>query len=433
MPAELEAPPAPAAPVTPAAPTITPPIAPSIEPVGKRGPAFSKMREGLTKIAKPLDPTKPSIAQPPQSTTPEAKAPVKETPESHDPQLEDESHDNDPNERPATDTKVDPANQPTSKEAKPKANPWKVVDQWKTRAAELEKQLAEAKSSSPYETEKKGYLERIENYEKKVAELESEMYFVNYEKSSDFQAKYNQPYEKAWAAAMEEFKELTIEDSNTGQHRAVSPDDLFTLVNLPIREARELANSLYGEFADDIMAHRKEIKKLYHQRTEALKEAREKGIVRDRERSELEQKNTKELHESISNHWAKANEEVTKHEVYGPFLVPVEGDQEGNQRLAKGFELVDRAMRENPLDPKLSADERSRIVRRQAAVRNRAAAFGRMKLWIDNLRSENATLKKDLSQFRSSEPNTQGSTSTPPQTPASARDRIFSALRKAGQ
>lgn len=344
--------------------------------------------------------------------------------------MEDHSAIDDEDGEPPATPPADPKAAPADPNApKPKANPWKLLNDWKTKAAELEKQLVESKTGSVIEAEKKTYLERIEKAEARVQDLEKEIYFVDYSKSAEFQEKYDKPYQKAWAAMEQEFADFTIEDPETGQHRIFGTNDINALLGLDLKAARALANERYGELADDVMSHRKEIQKVLRARNEALKEAREKGFLRDKERSEMQQKTQKELSESVMTAWTKFNEEVTKHEKYGPYFVPKEGDEHGNQRLAKGFELVDRAMRENPLDPKLSAEERNRIVQRQAVVRNRAAAFGRMKLQIDLLTARATELETELKSYKGSEPATKGSEPPTTQQPGSTRDRIFGALR----
>lgn len=426
----VEAPPAPAAPApAPAAPAAAPtqiPVAPPLDHTRPRpGSARDKVFQGLQRVVTPdekppnkVDAPKPPDTQPDPTVKPnKVDAPVDE---------DDDLGITDPTVDPKLVKPTDPPVDPTKAG---KTNPWKVVDQWKSKAATLEKELAEAKSASLVEAEKKSYLDRIQAAEARNQELEKEMHFVNYEKSTEFKTKYQEPYQKAWDAMQQELSELTVEDPDTGTHRAFTNDDMLKLLSLDLKPARELANQIYGDLADDVMAHRKEIRKLFQVRSNALKEARENGAEREKERQELEGKSQKEVSETVMRQWTKYNEEITKDEKYGTFFVPKEGDEQGNQRLAKGFELVDRAMRENPLDPKLSSEERSRIINRQAAVRNRAAAFSRMKLWIDGLTAEKTALEKELQQYKASEPATRGSeTPTNPQ-PTSAREGVFSSLR----
>ena len=114
-----------------------------------------------------------------------------------------------------------------------------------------------------------------------------------------------------------------------------------------------------------------------------------------------------------------------------PNFTPVDGDQEGNQRLAKGFELADRAFSENPLNAK-DGEERKAIVARHAAVRNRAAAFGRLVLMNTKAEARIAELTSELAKYKGSEPPAGGATPAPKTNgqPTSAMGRMMSELEK---
>jgi hypothetical protein len=228
-----------------------------------------------------------------------------------------------------------------------------------------------------------------------------------------------------------ELGELTVSGPDQ-QPRAVTQQDIMDLVVLPLGKARELADSLYGTFANDVMEHRKEIKNLLQKRTDALAKGKAEGAEREKTLREQHQKTYSEVSEQVKSHWAKANEAALADERNGQFFKPVEGDENWNQRLAKGFELVDRAFAENPLDPRLTAEQRAGVVKRHAAVRNRAAAFGPLKYKVSKLEAENEALKKDLAQYSDSVPTTGGQRITPSNGngPASTRDSVFSNLRK---
>jgi len=101
--------------------------------------------------------------------------------------------------------------------------------------------------------------------------------------------------------------------------------------------------------------------------------------------------------------------------------------------LGKGFALVDEAFGKNPNDPNLTPEERASIVKKHAAVRNRAAAFGPMKYLIAQLRKKLADLEKTAGELKASTPPAGGGTSAGGGggAPAggSARDR----MRQAGE
>ena len=326
---------------------------------------------------------------------------------------------------PAKDTTADP-NAP-----KPKVNPWKLMEEHKTRAAKLESEIVELKKLVPNEAARKSEIQELEQTRARAKELEDEIRYVNYSKSPEFKEKYEKPYQQAWSKAMADLKEISVEDPSTGESRQVTANDMLNLVNLPLGKARELADAAFGNFADDVMAHRKEIKNLFESQAQALDDARSKGAEREKQMLEQHQAGWKTLENQASEIWTKANESATKDESIGKYLSPIEGNQDHNQRLAKGQEMVDRAFKENPMDRKLSPDDRAAIIKRHAAVRNRAIAYGPLLHENRKLQARLAEVEKELGQFKGSTPGTTGTTTTKVTAPAlSAREQMFENLGK---
>lgn len=333
-------------------------------------------------------------------------------------------------EKPADGTTGSPEDGSAKAAAKPKVNPWKLADEHKSRASKLEQEIVELKKLVPNEAARKSEMAEVEQIKTRNKELEDEIRYVNYAKSPEFKTKYQEPYDKAWTRAMSELKEITVQDAD-GDSRSVTPTDMLNLVNAPLGKAREMANNLFGDFADDVMAHRKEIKNLFESQSSALEEARTNGAEREKKLQTDLQTKMSSLHSEVAETWAKANEAATKDEKYGAMFIPTEGDQDGNQRLAKGFELVDRAFRENPMDTKLTPEERASVIKRHAAVRNRAAAFGRMLYQNNQLKERISALEKELGQFRESTPTTSGGQQPKPASgPMSARESLEQGLAK---
>lgn len=321
---------------------------------------------------------------------------------------------------------------PAVPDKKPKINPWKLLDEYKEARKKAEAEVAELRKLVPNEKDRRDELERLKQYEARAKELEEEIRYVNYTKHPEFQEKYQKPYEKAWATAMEDLKELTVTDPETDETRPIQPQDILDLVNMPLGKARELANTVFGDFADDVMAHRKEIRSLFDRQAEALNEVKKAGDIRDRERRELFQRQATEFNKFVSEVWKQANEEALKHEQFGKLFQPEEGDDEGNERLKKGFELVDKAFAENPADPNLTTEQRVAVIKRHAAVRNRAAAFGRLRYQNEKLSKRVSDLEAKLKQYESSTPSP--SSSNAPMTATlpsgSARAAMMAELHK---
>lgn len=312
---------------------------------------------------------------------------------------------------------------------KTKANPWKMVDDYKKRVAELEKQITDGKTSTLPEKEKQDFTTKLEALQKRNEELENEMRFVDYSKSSEFKSKYDQPYEAAWKSAMDDLKEITVQVGD--KERNVTAKDVLELVNMPLGKAREVADTMFGNFADDVMAHRKEIRKIFDAREQALNEARTQGAERSKQQQELLHRGLGQLQTKIAEMWKAENESWTKNEKVSKYVTPTEGDDEGNKRLEKGFKLVDEAFSLNPMNPNLSEAERAKAVKLHSAIRNRAAAFGRLTHQLSQKEAEIARLNEELKQFKSSQPGAAGGTKeTSQQKFGSKRDEVFSSLEK---
>lgn len=294
---------------------------------------------------------------------------------------------------------------------KGKVNPWKLVDEYKAKLATAEARVLETEKRAVPEADWKKTQETLTQREKRLNELEEEIRYVNYSKSEEFKTKYQQPYEKQWQRTMSELGELTVETADGGT-RPLAANDILDLVNAPLGKAHEMAVERFGDLAPEVMAHRKEIRKLFDEQSSALEEARKNGAEREKTNSEKQQREYGEMSTGIKETWSKANEEITADPKHGVHFTPIEGDQEGNLRLAKGFELADRAFSENPLANGLSNEQRQAIVRRHAAVRNRAAAFGRLTYQNAQAKARIADLEKQLAEYKGSEPPAGGTLPT---------------------
>lgn len=304
------------------------------------------------------------------------------------------------------------------------------MEEYKAKHAEVERQLAETRKLVGDEAKRKAELEKLQAFEKRNKELEDHIRYVDYSKSSEFKEKYQQPYEKAWKDAMAELKEITVEDES-GSSRPFTAQDMLELVNMPLPKARELADELFGSFADDIMAQRKEIRSLFDKQVQALEDAKKNGAEREKATQSERERLESEIGNEVKAKWESLNAAITKDEKLGKYFQPIEGDDESNTKLAKGFELVDSAFARSPMDPSLTPEERDIIIQKHVAVRNRAAAFGRLTLMVEKRDARIAELEAELAQYSESTPKTEG-TQPPASAPTggSARGKVFSALHK---
>lgn len=292
-----------------------------------------------------------------------------------------------------------PADLPPEK----KTSPWKIVKEKEAKLKEMETRVADLEKMRLTPERQK----QIEGIEARAKLLEEEIRFVDFTKSQEYLDNYEKPYIDSWQRARLDLSELTVQGPEG--ERPINDQDILDLVNMPLQQARAAAVEKFGDFADDVMQHRKEIKQLSQKSNDAILDARTKGAERDKLRREEFQQKSAAMDSEITTGWTKANEKVLTHEKYGTYFKPVEGDQEGNQRLAKGFELADRAFSENPRNPNLNAEQRAAIIDRHAAVRNRCAAFGRLVFQQGQSKTRIAELEAQLATYKGATPATGGS------------------------
>lgn len=288
----------------------------------------------------------------------------------------------------------------------------KVKDEYEPELSKLRNRVQELESRKPEDNSQ--LVKDFEDAKKRRDELESEMRFQNYRKSSEFQQKYAKPYEDAWKKAIAELSELTVTDDQ-GNTRAATTADLVQLANMPLGEARRQARVMFGEAADDVMAHRRTIRELSEAQEKALEDA--KSMSAEREKKLTSERQIQ--HQQTLQLWKKANEDLAKK--YPNWFSTVEGDAEGNTLLNKGFALADlrfvgakdlsaeqiemlperfkNAIKAN--DGMLPVQDRVAL---DALLRNKIASHSRLALNLKRAKDRIKELETSLAQYESSEP-----------------------------
>lgn len=257
----------------------------------------------------------------------------------------------------------------------------------------LEAKVKELETANP--PEMKALQERLEAAEKRNAQLEGDIEFIDFSKSAKFEKEYKLPYRQAWAAALADLEELTVEDE-AGNTRKAGEKDLLELANLPLGAARKKANAMFGESADDVMAHRRKVIDLANAQNRALEEARNNAT----ERATTAESTRKANSEKTIKMWTEANAAIVQK--WPKMFAPVEGDAEGNALLQKGEAMADRLF--SPTDetkPKTPED----AIRLHALIRNKIRNHDRLALWLKNANAKIKELETTLAQYESSEPN----------------------------
>lgn len=315
---------------------------------------------------------------------------------------------------------------------KPKVSPWKLVDEYKAKYAEAEQKIVELQKGTVAPAQVQELQTRLQQLEQRAQAAEEELRFANYQKHPEFKEKYELPYERQYAKAVKELRGVAVRDMSTGAERPFAVDDLQAIVSLELGPARKLANEMFGDFAGDAMNHRQKILDLFEAKETALKEAREKGGEREKQFRERFQAFQAGLNNQISEMWNSFNAAVPKDPVVGKWFSPVEGDTELNERLAKGYEMVDKTLAVDPKNPRLTPEQRSKAVKAYTAFRHRAAVFGRMTVELARKDAKISELQKKLDAYKGSQPGTGGGkqTSTTPAPTATGRQAIIERLAK---
>lgn len=291
-----------------------------------------------------------------------------------------------------------------------RVSPWKLVDQFKERATKAEARALELEKQVLPEEQRKAQSQELETLRSQVKAMADELRFHNAEQYDPDIKKADAEYQESWKRAMSELGEITLTDPETRQPRAVTSADLLELVNMPLGKAREVADAVFGNFADDVMAHRKEIRRLFEAKGAKLEELKKTGAERERQRAEQYQAQTKQLADFVKTTYEKAVSEALADEKHGHYFKPREGDKEWNDRIEAGFKLVDRAYSENAMDPRLTPEQRTERIRRHAAVRNRAASWGALRYQNERLTKQIEALEAELKSYKTSQPPAGGRT-----------------------
>lgn len=294
----------------------------------------------------------------------------------------------------------------------------------KTRAAELrsayeslkakykalEEEHRKLKSQPPPKDPEK------EEMAKRLAELEHEMRFRHYESSEEYKQQYEKPFVEAYQQGRAKAASLKVTDES-GDIRQGTPEDFDRIVRLADDDAAaDLAAELFGNKAPVILYHRERVHELNAARVKAIEEFRKLGGERDKKLAEEQSR----AREEIARLWRQANADAA--EKYPQWFKPAEGADDENQALEAGYQMADRGFSD---DPSMTIEERVAL---HSAIRNRAAAFGRVVLQNRKLAARVAELERELQQFKSSEPGSGGGKGLQKQELADTLDAVVAGL-----
>lgn len=299
-------------------------------------------------------------------------------------------------ETPAGDLVPEPGPVPELKTAKQLRDAYDVLKS--TRVPALEKELNELKTqlktpkADPVlEKERNELREQVKAANARLEEMETQIRFVDYTKSGEYQEKYVEPIKRYADTALDEVLELTAQNED-GSYRQATREDFLNILNLPTQKAYDLADQLFGKTAPLVLSHRAHIKTLSRARDEALDTYKARG-------SEFETKNREQRQAQISKLrglWSESNAEIAKSDpnLYGEDP----SDPEGNEVLAKANKVADAIF-----DPDRKWDPEVRL-RATAMIKNQAAALPRTIMRLKKAEARISELETELNAFKESVP-----------------------------
>lgn len=274
----------------------------------------------------------------------------------------------------------------------------------KLKMTEMEAELKALKNAKPPEDpEKKTLSERLAEREKRLQEVEERLRFSAYEQSDEYREKYEKPFVDSYQYGRAKTASLKVAQED-GTVRQATPEDFDRIMQVADDDAAaDLASEMFGNKDKLVLLWRDQVLQKNAVRTQALEEYKKSGAERHRQQSEAASRHR----EQMGKLWTQYNDEAR--EKYPQWFKPQDGDDEGNKLLEEGYKLADSAFSgTNGMGPE-------QTVRLHSAIRNRAAAFGRLVHQNKALARKISDLEKELKAFKGSEPGAGAGTKTPGQ------------------
>lgn len=294
----------------------------------------------------------------------------------------------------------------------------KERDDFAAKVAELERAKSEG-TRKEVEEATKALKAEMDSIRKNAEELDTEVRYLNYTRSSEYKQKYETPLREAWQTALGDIEGIRVTDAD-GTERDANHQDIMALLNVPVAKAAIIAQETFGPAAPEIMAHRRRLIELTQARDKSIAEWKEKGAQREvesKKQLESRQSRSRELFESQFADYEKTHAQLFGRE---------EGDEDGNKLLDESDRLVRIALKGEGIDADMGYDDKvDLITKAQAQVALRARAYGRERLRVIRLQQKVAELEKKVGKVRSSEPGQGEGTSTATRvSPKNAEDAI---------
>lgn len=287
-----------------------------------------------------------------------------------------------------------PKESPSEKSASEYKTNKELRDAYELTKAEKASVAKELEAFKKSQSDSKALLKEIEDLKKHNDEMETTFRVHKYENSREYKEKFLGPMERLYTNAVATMAELEVADPDKGVSRQATPQDLETIVRLPVGKAIAAAKELFGDAAPIVLSYREQIKSLHQQ----SQEARESHKTQWKALEEKTKAETISKRQELQTAWEKANQELT--EKYAEVFADSPDDEEGNKLLASGRKLADIALMSLEGE-EVPREQRIKVV---AEIRNRAAAFGREVVRRRKAEATITELKEKLKAFEGSSP-----------------------------
>lgn len=306
--------------------------------------------------------------------------------------------------------------------------------------AEFEAFKTKAATAAQPDPEVAKLKETMVEREKRISELSEIVRFKAFEESPEYKDQFEKPYFDAFGHARNKVASLRVMerlDPDTGEVRqakrpatAEDFDNLFRITD--DSDAGELAEKLFGPNAATVMYHRERVLEANQSRLQALEKFRKEGGEMEKKRGEQWQATQKQIGEEAGKAWNKHVNSVLSDEKQKPLFTHAEGDAEGNALLDKGYEEVKAAFQNmNAMDPRLSSEQRDKVIAAHAEVFNKAAAFNRVSYLLAKAQKELKVKTAALKAIEDSAPTPgNGQQRTNARIPTNSRESLYQRIEK---
>jgi len=287
---------------------------------------------------------------------------------------------------------------------KPRETPWQIIHRYEKELGDLRKEKETwTKQTNGDHPELKSAKEQLTALQKRAEDLETRLKFADYSQSDEFKEKYEAPFLDAYMAGRSRAAGLMVNVEGQNPRKGTA-EDFDTIMSIPNDDqAAEAAIEMFGSKAPLVMFHREKVMELNGVKNKALEDYRTKGSETSKKAKEATEKQMVQIAGEIENLWK--NHVEAPREKYTQYSKPVEGDDEGNKLLERGYTQSHEAFSNlNPFDPKLDAKQRERIVRLHGMVLNKSAWFDRVALRATRAEARAKELEAKLAEFEASEP-----------------------------